>query len=343
MMFEKHISPKRRPLLLSCVLFLSAFLLYRNTVPNDYTLDDAIYYSENKFVQQEFKGLKGIFTKSAFFGFNGKNDMIYRPLPLACFALQHALYGNNPHFNHFVNVLLYAACCCLLFFLLRLLLAGSSLALPFCIALLFTAHPVHTEAVAGVKGLDEILSLLFFILALHLLLLHNDGKGRRFLVASVLSYFLCLLSKEHGLTLLGVFPLALYTFRSLPVKKIVFLMIPYGIAALCYMALRAVMLDDITFKEPLAVINNTLMAADNAADRLATAFLILGKYLRLLVIPWPLCWDYSYNQIPITTWADPKALFPLAAYAGMAAAGVIGAAKKNRTAFAALFFLITFS
>lgn len=37
--------------------------------------------------------------------------------------------------------------------------------LPFLTALLFIAHPVHTEVVANIKSRDEILSLLFSIVA----------------------------------------------------------------------------------------------------------------------------------------------------------------------------------
>jgi len=342
-MLERYIPPKDLPLLLSFIIFLFAFLLYQNTVPNDYALDDTIYYSDNKFVQQGLQGIKGIFTKSTYFGWNGKNDQIYRPLPVACFAVQHSLHGNNPHFNHFVNVCLYALCCGLLLLLLRRLFTGVPLAIPFCITMLFTAHPIHTEAVANIKGLDEILAFLFFVLTLLFLLYHNDRKRPGFLAASVASFLLCLLCKEHGLTLLGILPLTLFTFRSLPVKRIVLLMAPFCCAALCYLVFRNSLLDNFTFGEPLLVIQNTLMAADNRADQLATAFLILGRYLRLLFIPYPLCWDYSYNQIPITTWADPRALLSIVIYAGMFITGVIGTRKKNPTAFAAIFFLLSFA
>jgi protein O-mannosyl-transferase len=342
-MLERAITPRRLPFLLSLALLLFAFLLYRNTVPNGYTVDDNMYYTDNKFVQQGLKGMKMIFTKSPFFGFNGTNDKIYRPLPLACFALQHALYGNNPHFNHFVNVFLYAACCALLLLLLRGLFAGTSLSVPFCITLLFTAHPIHTEVVANIKGQDELLALLFSILTFLFLFLYNDRKRPVFIAAGTLSFLLCLLCKEHGLTMLGTLPLALYVFRSTRIKKIALMMSPLCIAVLAYIIFRNSILDNFTFGKPLGLINNTLMAAHSSADRLATAFLILGKYLRLLIIPWPLCWNYSYNQIPVTTWADPRAILSLVIYAGMLVSGIIGAVKKNRLAFAALFFLFSFS
>ena len=340
---EKYFSRRNLPWLLALSLFLFAFLLYRNTVPNGYTLDDATYYTHNKFVQQGIRGIPAILTKSLYYGFNRENDQIYRPLPVVCFAIEHALYGNNPHINHFFNVLLYALCCSLLFFLLRRLFAGSSLIIPYCITLLFAAHPVHTEVVATVKGLDEILAFLFSVLTLYFVVYYYDTKKTYFLALSLLSYPLCLFAKEHGLTLLGIIPITLYTFRSISVKKIVLLTLPFCSVALLYVAFRSTILDYFTFSQPLSCINNTLMAADNPADRLATAFLILGKYLRLIFIPYPLCWDSSYNQIPITTWADPGAIASLIACAGLLLYGIIGTLKKSRTAFGILFFLLSFS
>ena len=45
-MLERYITPQKLPILLSLFVFLFAFLLYQNTVPNGYTLDDAIYYTD---------------------------------------------------------------------------------------------------------------------------------------------------------------------------------------------------------------------------------------------------------------------------------------------------------
>jgi tetratricopeptide (TPR) repeat protein len=342
-MLESHFTPRNYPLLLSLALFLFAFLLYQNTVPNGYALDDAMYYTNNRFVQQGFKGIPGILTKSTYFGFNGKNEQIYRPLPVAVFAVEQAAFGNNPHAGHLFNAIAYALCCVLLFLFLRRLLNGFSLMIPLCITLLFTAHPIHTEAVANIKGLDEILAFMFLVLTLHSIVRYADRPNPLRLAAGMAAYFLCLLSKEHGLTLVFIMPFMLYVFRPLSMKKVLLSALPFCGVALLYVALRNSVLDDFTFSQPLDLINNTLMAADNPADRLATAFLILGRYLRLLFVPWPLCWDYSYNQIPITTWADPKAAVSFALYAGLFIYGVIGSLKKSPVAFGALFFLASFA
>ncbi len=79
------------------------------------------------------------------------------------------------------------------------------------------------------------------------------------------------------------------------------------------------------------------------ASRIATAILILGYYIKLLIIPHPLMWDYSWNIIPFTGFADPWVLVSLAVYILLAFAGVKLFLRNNKSpvAFAVLFFLIT--
>jgi protein O-mannosyl-transferase len=342
-MVEKHFSPGKIPWLLALVLFLFAFLLYRNTVHNGYTLDDAIYYTDNKFVQEGIKGIPSIFGKSTYFGFNGENDKIYRPLPVACFAVEYSLFGNNPHLNHFVNVVLFALSCCLLFFAMKRLFAVFPLWIPFCIGLLFAAHPIHTEVVASIKGLDEILAFLFSIIALLGLINYCDSKKAAWYALGLAAFPFCLLAKEHTLTLVGIVPITLYVFRSFSLKRIAVLTLPFLFIALLFIVVRNHILDSFTFSQPLSLINNTLLATNSSADRLATAFVILGKYLRLLFVPYPLCWDYSYNQIPITSWMHFKPIVSLCIYTGLLLYGAIGIWKKSPLAYGILFFLMTFS
>ncbi|HVA99227.1 MAG TPA: tetratricopeptide repeat protein, partial [Bacteroidia bacterium] len=73
----------------------------------------------------------------------------------------------------------------------------------------------------------------------------------------------------------------------------------------------------------------------------ATNFSMLGKYIYLTLIPYPLSWDYSYNEIPIVSWSSFYALFSLFLYLAMGAYILWKIKKKDVYAFAMLFFLIT--
>ena len=103
-------------------------------------------------------------------------------------------YAGNPHVSHLINALLYGVLCAVLYLtLLEMLnprrvpgeLRGHFLAV--AAALLFAAHPVHTEAVANIKGRDEILVLLGCLLAVLWTLRsvnRPDGTGRRMIFAA---------------------------------------------------------------------------------------------------------------------------------------------------------------
>ena len=69
-------------------------------------------------------------------------------------------------------------------------------------ALLFAVHPVHTEAVAGAVGRAELLSSIFFLLAL--LSFHRYKASYLHLLLPGLAAGLAMLSKEQGVTVIGL-------------------------------------------------------------------------------------------------------------------------------------------
>ncbi len=169
-----------------CLIVLSCFVLYGNTISCDYALDDAELITGNRYTQKGISGIKDIFAYDSFKGYgekylNAVSGGRYRPLSIATFAIEHSFFGNNPHVSHFINILLYAFCCLLIFILFSRLLKKFPkshwyLSIPFIATILFIAHPIHTEVVANIKGRDEIMSLLFSLLAMLFLLNYLDSK-----------------------------------------------------------------------------------------------------------------------------------------------------------------------
>ena len=300
-------SPKNDRLI-SIILFAFAFLLYANTLSHGYVLDDDVVYLKNKDVQAGLKGISSILHHSFIYGFTGHNDQSYRPVVLILFAIEKEVFGNNPHVGHFVNVLLFALCCLLLFKLLNALFGNTLPLLPVAAAFLFAAHPIHTEAVANIKGRDDILNFIFLILSLTFILRHVDEGKKKYFFLSVLCFFLSLMCKEVAVTFLAIIPLTILFFREVPLKRIAMGMIAFTVAFGIYMFIRSSVLDAVTFQEKMKVVNNGLAAASNESDRIATAILILGKYVLLLFFPHPLSWDYSFNQIPIVSFSDIKVI-----------------------------------
>jgi len=340
---SKTIIPRQKNLIPALLIFIFSFCLYANTIQNKYAFDDDVICLKNQFVQNKLANVNEIFTKGFTYGFNGLNTDSYRPLTLLSTAFEVYLYGNKPNNHHFVNVLLFSLSCLILFLVLRKMFSKYNILLPLIITLLYSAHPIHTEVVANIKSRDEILCFLFFIISLNFFMIFIKKKKMPFLVISSLFYFFSLLSKENAIPFLFIFPLIAYYFTDTTLKKIVLFSIPFFVTFLIYFIIRNEVIDTLIFTTQIDMVNNSLMAAENYSNRLATAFSMLGKYVILLIFPLTLVCDYSYNTIPITSWADPKAFVSFIIYAGAFIFALITLKKKNYFSFAILFFLITFS
>lgn len=115
----------------------------------------------------------------------------FRPLPRLVLALDHLAFGSDATGYHATNLALFAITCVLL---LRLLLRVTGSAwLAFVATLLFTAFPTHPEAVTWITGREELLPLLFLILACNLVTAKDVRVVRRGVPVAIL---LGLLSKE---------------------------------------------------------------------------------------------------------------------------------------------------
>lgn len=323
-------------------IFACSFLLYYNTFDHGYALDDDIYTLKNRFIQQGFSAVKDIFNKGSLVGFNNANESNYRPIVLLNFMIDTAIWGNNPGREHKVNVFLYALTGVFLYLLLLKVFKRYNYWIPLLITLLFIFHPTHTEVVASIKSRDELLAWLFGIISFYYIMLYSENLNKaKNLYLCMLFYFLSALCKENSLTFIIIYPLMLYTFTDVPLKKILTAILPFfaGIVVL-YMIIRTRTLDNITF-DKMIVMNNALMACKTPTDMLATNFAILGKYLWLLLVPTDLTWDYTFNQVGLYKWSDWKPLLAFALHLGMGAYVAMKIKEKDVFVFAILFYLIT--
>lgn len=339
------------------ILFVAAFVLYGNTIPHGYALDDAVVITDNKFTQQGFAGIADIFSYDSF---KGHGDHIlhsvsggrYRPLSIATFAVEYGLFGESPRMSHFVNVLIYACTAVLLFIVLNMLLKGLPrtnvfLSVPFFATLVFIAHPVHTEVVANIKSRDELLSFLFALAAMYCALRSLETGKMLFAILSGVCLFLALLSKEIAIVFVVIIPLSLYFFTKADVKKIVTSAVPLLIVAALFMALRYVVISRTALQEGVVVSQVHLMNDSflemSASQKYATITYTLGYYIKLLLVPHPLTWDYYPYHIPIMQWSNIKVLLSLVGYIALVGFAVKGLKQKKFYAYCILIFLIPLS
>ena len=333
------------PLILGGIVAIISFLLYVNTLGHQYTVDDVTVITNNKIVQKGIDGIGEIFTTPYRKGYWDRNENMYRPVSLVMFALEWELAGENAFVGHLVNVLLYSLTGFLLFYALALLFENRkySLQLAFLAALIFAAHPIHTEVVANIKSRDEILAFLFSVLSLFLLLKYVDKRKIYFIAVSLFSFLVALLSKENAITFLAVFPFAIYFFRNTEIRKNIFLCALFIIPLIVYFVIRYSVLNHIGAHEQIQLINNSLAAAPDFISRIATAIFIFWKYIQLLIFPHPLVSDYSYNQIAIKSFSNPLVILSVLVLIFLIYVAIKGIKSKSIFSFSVLYYFITIS
>lgn len=329
------------------VLFVFAFLLYVNTIGHRYALDDLAVIETNNFVKKGVAGIPEICSTFYWKGstaFYNANSGIYRPLSMIVFAVEYQLVGDTPEVFHFVNVLLYAFLAVLVYHVLAQLLTNYPRQLPFIATLIFIAHPLHTEVVANIKSLDEILSLIFSLLTLQAAMNYGATGKTKTLAWMLAFFFLALLSKEGALLFLFIVPLALHFFTTIDRRRLLIISGSMLGLMLAWLGLHeAIIHSDPYPKITYTYDNNSLLLAHGIAEQTASAFRILGRYLLLLFFPHPLSYNYSFNENPIVSWGDPIALLSLALWLGLFVFAVLQFKKKTILSFGILFTIITFS
>lgn len=350
----------------AALIFVLAFGLYVNTLSHGFVLDDGIVITDNMFTKQGIKGIPGLLSKDTFFGFfkvEGKDQLVsggrYRPLTPVLFAVVYQIAGDKPFLFHLLTVTLFALTCVVLYYTLRLVFhtRGASYAglLAFVTAVLFAAHPIHTEVVANVKGCDEIVTLLFSLGALYAVFKAWDTQKNGWGIGAAVLFLLACLSKENAVTFLGVIPLALWFFRTEPGKNnqisaIMGKTLPVFAAFIVFFAIRSTVLGWKFGGAPMELMNNPYLkivgerwVSYTFPEKLAAICATLTKYVSLLVFPHPLTHDYYPRVINAMSFSNPMSLIGLLGYVAMGIYAIRGIARRDNVRFGILYYLLTLS
>lgn len=336
------------------ILLVLGFFLYVNTTQNEYALDDGGVIIANQYVQQGFAGIGKILTKDAFSSYlekMGAGQTLtggrYRPLSIVIFAMQQDIFGNSPLIRHVFNLIFFLATIfAIYYFLSKYMFKYLSYRddMAFVATALFAIHPIHTEVVANIKSLDEILSLFFILTTMIFGLKYIEEKQRKFLIISMVSYLFALLSKEYGVTMMILLPMFFYLYPGIKKGKELGYMLPYVAVMLVYIIMRFSAVGAPHGNEGVKLLNNQLRVDPyyfaTPAQKIATEWLSLGKYVALLFFPYPLSSDYSYAQIPYHSMANAGVLLSLLVYMALTGWGIQLFRKKNIMAFAVFFYLL---
>ena len=278
------------------IVFVVSAAMYVNTLGHGYVLDDKAIITQNKFTQQGFSGIADHFTHSYWFGINGKNAGNYRPISGASFSIEYALFGDNPMVGHLLNILFFGLLCVVLLKWLKeiQLMPDHWLYLGM---LVFAVHPIHTEVVANIKSRDEIYCFLFFALSAWKFWQGIQSKKIATLLLSALLYLTALLSKETALAMLPIFPIMAFMHDKSIVSTLENSLIPIAVAAVFLAIYFSV--TDLLVDQQYHIFDNSLVQDANVRELLATKISIIGEYIKLMIIPYPLVYDYSFNTVQL--------------------------------------------
>lgn len=308
----------------SLVLAAFALLLYGQTLGFDYVLDDGEMVVRQPSVVKGLAGIPEILTTATTFAGtfeqnNQKQELnaskqrsAYRPLSLVTFAVEYHFAENNAVLRHAVNTLLYALAVVVVFGVFIQLCASIHALLPFLATLIFAAHPLHAEVVCNIKSRDELLALLFAVSALWLVLRYAQTRDVKSLLGAFAAFFLALLSKENAVTMLPVFPLALWIVKApkqdgiADIKRIGAAFGGMAAVALVWLLLSLRIaswgVEDVNFT---SLLNNPYAKAGQE-QLLPTKIAVLGGNILKLAFPLTLSYDYGYRVIePIGWGAQP--------------------------------------
>src|SRR3989337_1165105 len=147
------------------IILIISIGVYLNTLPNEFVYDDETQVLENQWIR-DVKYIPEIFLTNVW-AFAGEERLsnYYRPLMHIIYMIDYHIFGLKPWGFHLTNIILHGGVTLLVFLIASMLINQSRdlnskskiqnlkseiLSAPFIAALLFAAHPIHTEAVTWI-------------------------------------------------------------------------------------------------------------------------------------------------------------------------------------------------
>jgi Flp pilus assembly protein TadD len=256
----------------------------------------------------------------------GPRSGYYRPVVTLSLALETRLFGGSPAAYHLMNVIYHLGASLALVWAARRILPSSVGA--WIGGLVFIVHPIHTESVAWVSGRTDLIATFFFCLAVGCYA-RTDGPHSPWMAGAMAGAAAAFLSKEAAIALPAVL-LAWELARPQQTWGVVALrLLPIGAVTAGCLALRHLVLGSVV--GPLV--------DGGLSERLATGVATLGRYLLLLVAPYPPNPDRVLE--PLLGWGTWQPWASLGILLGLAAAAHLTWRRSRLPVFLLAWFLLT--
>lgn len=279
-------SSRKRSVILSLLLALVTLTVYNPVIHNAFiNLDDDNYVIHNQHVQA---GLTSATVRWALTSFEVDN---WHPLTWFSHALDWQLFGKNATGHHYTSLLFHSLNAVLLFLLLQSATGFTWRSLT--VAMLFALHPINVESVAWVSERKNVLSMMFFLLALLAYGWYARRPSVQRYISVALLFALGLMAKPQVIT----FPFVLLLWDYWPLQRFHIgkndeVPSRYAPAAIRWLTIEKVPLLFLSAADAIVTIRaqhaglHTAMAEYALPTRLANAIVAYARYIAHAF--WPL-------------------------------------------------------
>lgn len=324
------------------VIIALGLFLYGHTLSFPFQFDDHIYLLSSPFIKEMGNFISGhdfqtvaTYSLRQGTGLDPSLNFILRPVAYLTFHLNYLLDGFNPRGYRAVNIGIHCANAVFLFLLISHFLrksprssglsSGSLLFIPLAAALLFVAHPLHTESVTyivqrftSMVGLCVLTSSYFYFLSLSV-----QGRISAVLLR-VLSVFIMvcgMLTKESMFTAPLLIVMLHVVVMGATVKRACWLALPH---LLCMLIIPSLVILTSLAQTGRGDISTALHIAasekepDYRFHYLLTQVGVVIEYIGLILWPHSLNVDREYQLA--TSLFEPRVIFSALAIVTMVSA-----------------------
>jgi len=272
---------RRKLLLGSIALVLLTLFVYIPGMQADFIWDDNLLLTQNRLMHDDDGLYKFWFTTRA---------PDYLPLTWTTLWLEWRCWGQDATGYHVTNIAMHAVAVLLLWMVLgRLRIPGAWLA-----ALIFAIHPVNVASVTWISERKNVLSIIFYLLAIFFYLQFDRRRSVRAYLLSIVMFVLALLSKASVVMLPVVLLLCAWWRRQRLRLRDVAWVIPFLLLAAGISCLTVV-------QQQTGAIRGEVVRPEGFLSRLAAAGWIPWFYLSKVFFPHKLLMIYPRWDVDETT------------------------------------------
>lgn len=295
----KHVINYTMLLVLCCIVVATGLLYWSSLKAEFLDFDDKENVVNNVLIQHlSFKNLVQYFSTVQLY--------MYSPLTFISYAIDNKIHGLNPFYFKLTNLILHLANVIFVFIFSFQILKKRWMAI--LTTLLFAFHPMNVDSVSWISARSNLLCTLFFLLSLILYFGYLQKKNYVYLILSIVSCVLSLLSKSAAVMLPFVLLLMDYFQKRKINYKVILEKTPYLIFCI------AIGLIAIFFRTDTG--NTQSITTYNFFDRFLMICYSLVNYFIKAIAPLHLSEIYAYpaktgEYLPIIYYFAPLAIIAI--------------------------------